>query len=217
MNQALFLVLRVLFAEFTPALAEVIGFAGNQPGSLPVMFESALTGKGAPGRWQVIEDRSAQEGLTVAQLSPDKTSYRFLLAIYRPAVLKNVEARVRFKAVSGSVDQAGGLAVRLQNADNYYIARANALENNVRFCRVREGQRQELAGANLKATRGEWHTLSLRAQGSRFIVVFDGEPVIDTRDITFAFPGRVALWTKADSITHFERLEITALADTGAQ
>jgi hypothetical protein len=120
----------------------------------------------------------------------------------------DVEVTVRFKAVSGRVDQAGGVAVRLEDRNNYYLARANALEDNVTFYRVVGGKRQEIAGAKVKVSSGEWHTLTLRAQGKEFTVLFDGKQALTARDERFSASGKVALWTKADSITRFETLDI---------
>ena len=123
----------------------------------------------------------------------------------------DVEATIRFKAVSGKVDQAGGLAVRLLDHNNYYVVRANALENNVRLYRVVGGRREEFAGTNAKVTAGEWHTLSLRARGNQFTVSYDGKELFAAKDDRFGSPGKVALWTKADSVTRFDRLEIKPL------
>jgi hypothetical protein len=203
-----------LAAMIGPASAETITFGDALAGALPKEFVSALTGAGTAGRWEVVEDASAEGGQALAQLSEDTTNYRFPLAIYMPTLPSDLEARVRFKAISGSVDQAGGVVVRLQSAQNYYLARANALENNVRFYRVKGGRREELAGANTRVTAGEWHTLSLRAQGSRFVVSFDGQALIDARDEAFSSPGKVALWTKADSVTRFDHIEILPLDAT---
>lgn len=202
-----------LAAVTGPAAAETVIFADAQPGAFPEAFVSALTGSGTPGRWAVVEDASAEGNRALAQLSEDRTDDRFPLAIYMPTFPRDLEVRIRFKAVSGAVDQAGGVVLRLQDAQNYYLARANALEDNVRFYRVKDGRREELAGANVKVTAGAWHTLSLRAQGSRFTVSFDGTVLIDARDETFSTPGQVALWTKADSVTRFDRVEIMPLAD----
>jgi hypothetical protein len=196
------------------AHAETIRFGGAPPGTLPGEFVSALTGNGAPGRWEVVEDASAENGRALAQLSPDRTDYRFPLAIYMPTIPGDLEARIRFKAISGSVDQAGGVAVRLQSPQNYYLARANALEDDVRFYRVEGGRRKELASANVKVTVGEWHTLALRALGSQFVVSLDGKVLIEASDDAFGAPGKVALWTKADSITRFDLIEITPLSES---
>ena len=181
-------------------------------GPLPPEFlTSWRTGKGAIGDWRVVEDASASQGRAIAQLSADPTDYRFPLAVYELLRAQDVEASVRFKAVSGRGDQAGGLAVRLTNADNYYVVRANALEGNVNLYRVVKGQRQQMTGASAQVSSGVWHTLTLRAEGDRLSVSFNGKPLLTHSDRTFAGPGKVALWTKADSVTHFDRLEIRSL------
>jgi len=195
----------------SPVSAQTVTFADAAPGAMPKDFEPALTGSGRMGRWEVVEDATAEAGRALAQLSADDTDYRFPLAIYMPTVPSEVEITTRFKPVSGKLDQAGGIAVRLIDRNNYYLARANALENNVHFYRVMGGDRQELAGADTKVTSGQWHTLTLRAEGSRFSVSFDGKPLFTHADTTFSSPGKVALWTKADSVTRFDRLEIKPL------
>jgi len=175
------------------------------------------TGQGAPAQWAIVADPTAAGGRAIAQTSTDKTDYRFPLAIYKPYSGKNVEVSVRFKPVSGSVDQAGGIAVRLQTPDDYYVVRANALEDNVRFYRVVKGKREQLAGANTKVATNTWHTLTLKADGDRFTVSYDGKELYTARDATFAEAGKVALWTKADSITHFDNLTIRPLPEEGKQ
>ena len=101
--------------------------------------------------------------------------------------------------------------MRLKDADNYYVVRANALEDNVRFYHVVKGRRSELKSANLKVASNAWHTLALKAEGDRFTVTFDGKALYTVTDKTFAQAGRVALWTKADSVTRFDRLDIKEL------
>ena len=113
----------------------------------------------------MLEDADAEGGRVLAQLDADPTDYRFPLAIYDPTFPSDVEITTRFKAISGKEDQAGGVIVRLTDRNNYYLARANALEDNVHFFRVIRGRRQELAGANTKVAGGVWHTLTLRAEG----------------------------------------------------
>ena len=175
------------------------------------------TGQGAPAQWAIVADPTAAGGRAIAQTSTDKTDYRFPLAIYKPYSGKNLEVSVRFKPVSGSVDQAGGIAVRLQTPDDYYVVRANALEDNVRFYRVVKGKREQLAGANTKVATNTWHTLALKAEGDRFTVSYDGKELFTARDATFAEAGKVALWTKADSVTYFDSLTIRPLPEEGKQ
>jgi hypothetical protein len=173
------------------------------------------TGQGAPAQWAIVADPTAAGGRAIAQTSTDKTDYRFPLAIYKPYSGKNLEVSVRFKPVSGSVDQAGGIAVRLQTADDYYVVRANALEDNVRFYRVVKGKREQLAGANTKVAANTWHTLTLKAEGDRFIVSYDDKELYAANDATFVDAGKVALWTKADSVTYFDNLTIRTLPEGG--
>ena len=188
-----------------------IDLSKMEPGRPPQDFDTSRTGHGAPATWVVVADATATSGRAIAQTSTDRTDYRFPLAVYQPISPKDVEVTVRFKPVAGKVDQAGGIAVRLTTPDDYYVVRANALEDNVRFYRVVKGNRQQIAGANTKVASGEWHTLSLKAQGDRFTVSFDGKQLYTTEDKTFGNPGKIALWTKADSVTHFDRIAITPL------
>ena len=180
-------------------------------GAPPEDFDAARTGRGGPAEWTVVADDSADGGRAIEQTSTDTTDYRFPLAIHREISAANVEVTLRFKPVAGKVDQAGGIAVRFSDADNYYVVRANALEDNVRFYRVVKGRREQLAGANLKVASNTWHTLGLRAEGERFTISYDGQLLYDATDATFAQAGKVALWTKSDSVTRFDQIKITPL------
>lgn len=188
-----------------------IDIAALVPGTAPRDFEFWRTGKGGPAEWAVVQDADATNGKAIAQTSTDRTDYRFPLAIYKPISAKDVDVTIHFKPVAGKVDQAGGIAVRLLTPDDYYVVRANALEDNVRFYRVVEGKRQQIKGANLKVAPNQWHTLGLKAEGDRFTVSFDGKQLYTAQDTTFSSPGKVALWTKADSVTHFDKIAITPL------
>jgi hypothetical protein len=180
-------------------------------GAAPTDFEFARTGQGEVGQWVVVEDSSADNGRAIEQSNTDRTDYRFPLAIHQPIAAKNVEVSIRFKPVSGKVDQAGGIAVRVTSPDDYYLVRANALEDNVRFYRIVKGRRQQLATANVKVASGAWHTLGIKAENDRFTVSFDGKMLHSTTDKTFSGPGRVALWTKSDSVTRFDQISIRVL------
>jgi len=197
------------------ALAEtgaiMIAIGQMKLGSTPTGFTFARTGKGGEAEWTVTEDQTASMGRAIEQTSTDRTDDRFPLAIHESLSAANLDVEVRFKAVAGKIDQAGGIAVRLQDADNYYVVRANALEDNVRFYRVVQGRREQLEGADLKVTPNQWHTLGLRAEGERFTVSYDGKMLFGVIDKTFAEAGGVALWTKADSVTRFDEMTITML------
>jgi hypothetical protein len=194
-----------------PALADAINFAGDTAGAPPRQFELARTGQGGAGHWVVVRDASADGGHALEQDSQETTDYRFPLAIYQEASARNVEVRIRFKPVSGKVDRAGGIALRLASPDDYYVVRANALEDNVRFYRVLKGRREQLATANVRVPTNEWHVLGLKADGDRFTVSFKGKELYAVTDKTFDAAGRIAFWTKADSVTRFDRLDINVL------
>jgi hypothetical protein len=183
----------------------------TRPDLLEAEFTLWRTGEGAAGEWAVVGDPTAQGSTAIAQVSKDRTGYRFPLAVYKPFSGANLEASVRFKPVSGTVDQAGGIVVCLQTPDDYYVARANALEDNVRFYRVIKGKREQLAGADIKVVGGVWHSLALRAEGDRFTVSYDGNELFSAQDPTIPQSGKVALWTKADSVTHFDSIAIKPL------
>jgi hypothetical protein len=191
--------------------AIMIPVATMNVGAPPGDFEFARTGQGGPSRWTVVEDSTASAARAIEQSSTDATDNRFPLAIYQPVSAKNVEVIARFKAVSGRVDQAGGIAVRVTSPSDYYLARANALEDNVRFYRIVKGRRQQLASADTKVAGGVWHTLGLKAENDHFTVSFNGKPLYSVNDRTFSGPGRVALWTKSDSVTRFEDINIQVL------
>ena len=146
----------------------------------------------------------------IAQTSTDKTDYRFPLAIADEGSFQNLEVSVKFKAVAGEVDRAAGLMFRLKDANNYYIVRANALENNYRLYHVVGGRRVQFASANFKVASGEWHELRVECVGDHIACYYDNEKKIDATDETFKDAGKIGLWTKADSVTYFDDLRVAA-------
>jgi hypothetical protein len=143
-------------------------FDGDTLGQLPAKFHSAKTGGGAAEKWVVSADPTApSKPNVVTQTSTDQTDYRFPLLISDEGSFQDLHLSVKFKAVSGNIDRAGGLVFRLKDPNNYYIVRANALENNYRLYHVVNGRRSQFAGANLKVTSGEWHELRVEAVGNK--------------------------------------------------
>jgi hypothetical protein len=167
---------------------------------------TALTGGGGAVAWQVREDASAPEGRTLVQTSADRTDYRFPLCIFDGTQLRDGDISVRFKPISGSVDRAAGLVARLQDANNYYVMRANALEDNVNLYKVEAGRRRQFAGTRASVASDRWQSLRLRCEGSQFWVYFEDRQLFEARDTTFAAAGRIGLWTKADSVTAFSQM-----------
>ena len=148
-NLALALLALLTCGSSTAVLAGAVSYADAPLGTVPAEFEAGQTGPGEPGRWEVVSDADAAGGRAVAQSSQDKTDGRFPLLIRRASAPADVAVWTRIKPVAGEVDQAGGLAIRLLDPNNYYLVRANALEGNVRFYKVVSGRREQLAGADL--------------------------------------------------------------------
>jgi hypothetical protein len=189
----------------TSSRTETITFATSKgPGD----FEFTATGSGPPGEWSVVRNDAVQ---ALAQTGPDSTEDRFPLAIYRHFSGRNVYVSTRFMPIAGAVDQAGGVILRFTPAGDYYLARANALENNVRFYRVIAGKRQMIAGVDASVSSRAWHTLGIAARDDRFMILFDGRELFGATDATLSAAGRVGLWTKADSVTWFESITIKSL------
>ncbi len=185
-----------------------ISFAADTVGKPPVDFTTELTGGGAPVAWIVRDDAKAPGGGKIlVQESADETSYRFPLCVYDKIMARDVVAEVKWKAISGSVDQAGGIVLRY-TPENYYIARANALEDNIDLFKTVQGKRDKILEAPVKVTPGEWHTLRFEAKGPHLTVTFDGKTVVEADDTTFAEAGKVGLWTKADSVSAFADFKI---------
>ncbi len=186
--------------------------SGMEAGPLPPEFLTTWrTGHGALGDWRVVADATVSSGKAIEQSSADGTDYRFPLAVYQKLTAQDVAASVRFRAIGGKSDRAGGLAVRLTDADNYYVVRANALEDNVNFYQVVKGRRQQIRGASANVSSGDWHSLDLEARGTTFRIAYNGKPLFTAEDTTFTGPGKVALWTKADSVTRFDQLQVRPL------
>jgi hypothetical protein len=178
----------------------------NQP---PTGFTFSLTGSGRQGSWIIQKDDQAPSGnYVLAQLDTDNTNYRFPIAVANDPMLRDFRLSVGCKPVAGKVDQACGVVFRYRDENNYYVARANALEDNVRFYHVSAGKRHELASWSGKVTSGIWHELRVDATVDRFQVFWNTQKVIDARDKTFTEPGKIGLWTKADSVTYFDDLTV---------
>jgi len=181
-------------------------------GSPPAGFSFGRTGRGAPGRWVIKAEKDAPSGPNVlAQLDTDNTDYRFPVAVADGPTFKDLSLSVKCKQVAGKVDQGCGLVFRYRDENNYYITRANALEDNVRLYHVVKGRRIQFAGWNGAVKSGVWHDLRVDAKGDHFEVYYDGKKVMDAHDKTFSDAGKVGLWTKADSVIYFDDLVATPL------
>jgi len=178
-----------------------------------------MTHEGGAAQWQIIRDPTAPSPpYVLAQTSDDRTAGRFPLAVWQGASIRNGEVSVAFKTVAGAVDQAAGIVWRYQDQNNYYIVRANALENNVVLYKVENGVRLSIApkglpsrsyGVKHDVPKGQWHTLRIAFKDNLFSVFFNGDRLFETEDHTFTKPGKTGLWTKADSVTYFDDFSVT--------
>jgi hypothetical protein len=209
-------VLIVLIGGGTMTFGETrkVDFTADAVGQTPTGFLFGHTAKaGAPGTW-VIQQEGTNKVL--AQTNADSTRSRFPVAVLDDVIAGDVDLSVRFKPVSGRIDQAGGLVWRYRDEDNYYIVRANALEDNVVLYKVEKGRRTDLAvrgegrtyGKKADVPAGQWSTLRVVASGPRFEVYFNGTKLYEVDDATFAQAGKVGVWTKADSVTQFDDLTV---------
>ena len=180
--------------------AETTNFEADRPGAAPKGWTLTKTGKGEP-KWTVEKDDTAPSKPNVLKQSGEAT---YPLAVKDDTNLRDGFVEVKFKPLSGGEDQAGGIIWRCKDADNYYICRANALENNVRIYHFVKGKRTQFKGANLPVAANQWHTLRVDFSGKRFTVIFNGKELFNAEDETIADAGKVGLWTKADSVTLFD-------------
>ena len=204
-----------------PGHAQTFGFDDQKPGEAPKAMTCALTGKGRPGAWRVTADATAPSAPNVlAQTDADSTSFRFPVCVVESTAAADVDLSVRFKPISGSGDQAAGLVWRYLDQDNYYIVRANALEGNVVLYKVEKGKRTDLDpkgsgplayGKKAAVPTATWGTLRVVARGKLFETYLNGEKLFEVEDATFAIAGKVGVWTKADSVTHFDDLTLKVL------
>ncbi len=177
-----------------------IHFDQMQTGVAPEGWVSGVTGKGAP-RWTVEADPTAPSPPNVLRQSGSGT---FPWCVLRHVVATDGFVEVRFKPISGREDQAGGVVWRWKDGDNYYVARANALEGNVSLYYTERGSRKTLKYVDAPVAGGAWHTLRVEFTGRRIRVVLDGTVRIEMEDAHIEGGGAVGVWTKADSVTAFD-------------
>jgi hypothetical protein len=175
-------------------------FDSARPGSLPEGWEAGVTGKGSP-RWVVGSDPTAP---SAPQVLEQLGSGTFPWCVRKDVSMADGIVQVKLKAQRGREDQAGGLVWRWKDGDNYYVARANALENNVSLYYTAKGRRNTLQYVDAPVASNVWHTLRVEFSGTRIRVMLNGTTYIELQDGRIEGPGAVGLWTKADSVTSFD-------------
>ena len=184
-------------------------FKKEDVGRVPAGWKADKTGKGDGSVWKVMADDSApsKSGYVLAQTAESPNAV-FNLCIAEDTNYKDVEISVAFKAVKGKNDQGGGLVWRYRDANNYYIARMNPLEDNFRVYKVVDGKRIQLGSADVNAPAGTWHTVKVEHKGDHIECYLDGKQYLDVQDPTFKDAGKIGLWTKADAQSYFDELKV---------
>jgi hypothetical protein len=188
--------------------AATVNFDQYPPGRLPADWTAGVTGNGAP-RWTVEADPSAPSAPNVLKQSGNGT---FSWCVRKDASLADGFVEVKFKALSGREDQAGGVVWRWKDGNTYYVARANALENNVSLYYTEGGRRKTIQYVDAPVAPQQWHQLRVEFEGSKIRVVFDGKERIAVEDKHIGGGGAVGVWTKADSVTLFDDFSFGTLA-----
>jgi hypothetical protein len=186
-------------------------FSKDDEGKLPKGWKAEKTGKGEGSVWKVVADRTApsKKGYVLAQTASGPNAL-FNLCVMTESNYKDVDVRVAFKAVKGVKDQGGGIVWRYQDANNYYIARMNPLEDNYRLYKVVAGKRIQLkTQEDLKVREGEWHTLRITMTGDQIACYLDGKKYLEAKDETYTRAGKIGLWSKADARTYFDDLKVS--------
>lgn len=188
-------------------------FLKTDLGKVPAGWKSEQTGKGEASIWKVVEDNTSpsKSGYALAQTA-EAPNATFNICVAEAINATDLEISVSFKANEGKNDQGGGLVWRYQDANNYYIARMNPLEDNFRVYKVADGKRSpQFQNAEVKVPKGEWHTLSVKMVGDHIECFLDGKKHLEAKDSTFAKAGKIGLWTKADARTSFDNLSLKSL------
>jgi len=187
-----------------------VRFETDAVGATPKGWTATKTGRGEP-RWTIEQDQTAPSKLRIVKQSGQAT---YPLLLKDDTDIKDGFIEMKFKAVAGSEDRAAGLVWRARDANNYYVVRANALEDNVVLYKTVDGVRSALDivgrkggyGIDVSVPANQWHGLRVDFNGSRFKVRYNGKQLFEVDDSTFSDAGKVGLWTKADSVTLFDEI-----------
>jgi len=192
-------------ASLVPITETVFSFDNDDLGEIPSGWSSHLTGKGKLGRWEILDNNGNN---VLAQTLKENTGHHFDVIVNDFVSYKDLEFTLKFKGVEGHEDQGGGPVWRYQDANNYYVARANPLENNYRVYKVVDGIRKELKSIDVEVNTDQWYVVKILMKGNSIECYLDGKLQLSTTDDTFSNTGKIGLWTKADAVTYFDNLRI---------
>ena len=200
------LMVSALLSTATYAQTTTLTFDADAVDQPPSGWTCGATGTGTP-RWSVKADPTAPSGAKVLRQSGAAT---FPWCVKNEVVMPDGVVEVKFKPVGGRRDQAGGVVWRWKDSDNYYVARANALEGNVSLYYMLDGSRRTIMYKDAPVAPHQWHTLRVVFNGSAIEVWLDGTRYIELQDTHISGAGQVGVWTKADSMTLFDEFGYSA-------
>jgi len=198
------------------AESTIFDFENYEKDKLPDGWSQYYTGKGNGTDWKIVDDKGNK---VLAQLSSDNPNYHFNVIVFDGLAAKNLTMEVDLKGVNGRMDQGGGFVWRFSDADNYYVVRANPLEDNVVLYKVVNGVRTDLPllgkgrtyGTDVEPLGNDWNKLKLVVENDLFTVFLNGKQLFQVRDTTFSGAGKAGLWTKADAVTYFDNFKLTGI------
>jgi 3-keto-disaccharide hydrolase len=202
-----FLLALAMLLAASPAFAQLVVPLTTADGR--VACTQGMTGVGRPPNWQPVADPDAPDGWALAETAGDPADLRFPLCISPQAVARDFDATLRFKPISGSRAQVAGLMFRAQSASDYYVVRANSLDNSVRLYRMEKAKRSQLASKEAPIEAGKWHSLRVIAANERFEVALDGKTLFDVTDRSLPQSGPLGVWSQADSVTRYGSLLVS--------
>jgi hypothetical protein len=202
-----FLLALAMLLVASPAFAQLVLPLTTPDGR--VACTQGMTGVGRPPSWQPVADPDAPDGWALAETAGDPADLRFPLCISGQTVTRDFDATLRFKPISGTRAQVAGLMFRAQSASDYYVVRANALDNSVRLYRMEKGKRSQLASKEAPIESGKWHSLRVIAANERIEVALDGKTLFDVTDRSLPQAGPLGVWSQADSVTRYGSLLVS--------
>jgi hypothetical protein len=188
----------------SPAAAQMVVPLTTADGR--VACSQGLTGLGRQADWQAVQDADAPDGWALTEMARDPDPLRFPLCISPQAVGRDLDATLRFKPLGGTRARVAGLVFRAQNGGDYYVVRADALDNTVRLYRLDKGKRSQLGAKEASVDMDKWHSLRVVAVLDRIEVSFDGKALFSATDRGLLSAGALGVWSQADSVTHFGSL-----------
>jgi len=202
-----FLLALAMLLVASPAFAQLVLPLTTPDGR--VACTQGMTGVGRPPSWQPVADPDGPDGWALTETAGDPADLRFPLCISPQAMARDFDATLRFKPISGTRAQVAGLMFRAQSASDYYVVRANALDNSVRLYRMEKGKRSQLASKEAPIEAGKWHSLRVIAANERIEVALDGKTLFDVTDRSLPQAGPQGVWSQADSVTRYGSLLVS--------